>query len=244
MSAAIVIPARYASTRYPGKPLIEIKGKSLIQRVWEKCAEALEPQHVYVATDDDKIAAHCKQNGMQVLMTSSTCLTGTDRVYEASQQLKYDMIINVQGDEPLVTPEDIRKILAVSIRQKSAVVCGMTQISEESDFRSPTVPKVVCNLNGELMYMSRAAIPTSKAFAFKQAHKQVCIYGFPPDLLKVFYKYGRKTPVEEIEDIEILRFVELGHKVQMVPLSTTAIAVDTPEDVTRVVEFLDRHGLE
>ena len=167
-------------------------------------------------------------------MTSDCCLTGTDRVFQASQQLNAELIVNVQGDEPLVDPSDITKVIDAHHLNSQAVHCGMCPIKTEEDFRSPSVPKIVCGRNGRLLYMSRAAIPTDKKLTFRGAMKQVCIYTFPPDVLKAFAEYGRKTPLESIEDIEILRFMELGYEVEMVEVSDSSVAVDFPEDVERV----------
>lgn len=238
MSCAIVIPARYESSRFPGKPLVNISGKSLIYRVWERCTLATDKSDIFVATDDKRIVEHCSQFGIQTLMTSSSCLTGTDRIYEASLQLPHDRFINVQGDEPLVTKADIDAVRTASEKNSGTVVCGMTEIFEEQDFRSGTVPKVVCDLNKRLLYMSRAAIPTNKTLGFTKAYKQVCVYAFPKALLKEFASVKQKTPIEQIEDIEILRFLEMGHPVQMVELNSPAIAVDTPDDVRRVEAYL------
>lgn len=238
MNTKILIPARFQSSRFPGKPLVDICGQSLIERVWQKCCLAAKKQDVYVATDSEKIAEHCKSKDIQVIMTSDKCLTGTDRVYEAAEKLKADLIINVQGDEPLIDPADISRIIDAHISNPKAIHCGMCPIKTEQDFRSPSVPKVVCSPNGKLFYMSRAAVPTDKNLAFRTAMKQVCIYAFPAEALKVFSKYGKKTPLESVEDIEILRFLELGYEVEMVEVSDSSIAVDFPEDLIRVINAI------
>lgn len=238
MRPVIIIPARYQSSRFPGKPLAMIAGISLIRRVWDRCAMALPPAQVYVATDDTTIAAHCREQGIQVLMTSDTCLTGTDRVFEASTQVEADLFINVQGDEPLIAPADIAAVIAAALARPGQVVNAMCEIASEDDFRSPTVPKVVARPDGRLLYMSRGAIPTAKALAFVAARKQVCIYAFPKAALAAFAGRRAKTELEAIEDIEILRFLELGFEVQMVEVSTASIAVDVPSDIERVEQAL------
>lgn len=243
MSVSIIIPARFASTRFPGKPLADICGKSLIQRVWERCIRALPPSKVYVATDSEKIAAHCNNHGIQTVMTSSNCLTGTDRVWEASKAIDAEIYVNVQGDEPLIEPEDIKKVIAAAEKAPGQVVNAMCPITEEQDFRSVTVPKVVARPDGRLLYMSRCAIPTNKNLGFESANKQVCIYALNKSALEVFAKVETKTPLEELEDIEILRFLELGIDVHMVSVSSTSIAVDTPEDVRRVEAAIRLRGL-
>jgi 3-deoxy-manno-octulosonate cytidylyltransferase (CMP-KDO synthetase) len=234
MKFVIIIPARYRSSRFPGKPLVQICGKSLVRRVWDRCVEALPEQEVYVATDDERIAAHCTKQGIRTLITSSTCLTGTDRVYEAAQQVEADVYINVQGDEPMIMPSDILAVMDAARDSPGSVVNAMCPIAIESDFYSPFVPKVVSRPDGRLLYMSRAAIPSTKSHGFVTANKQVCIYGFTKQALAAFYAHGRKTALEEIEDIEILRFLELGFEVKMIPVSGASLAVDIPEDVVRV----------
>ena len=234
MKPAIVIPARYKSSRFEGKPLTPIKGRAMIEWVWMRCVSALSEDQVYVATDDDRIAAHCRDAGIAVVMTPTTCLTGTDRVYEASKQIDADLLINVQGDEPLIDPSDIEAVLAAAIKHPGDIINAMCPIADEADFRSPSVPKVVARPDSRLMYMSRAAIPTGKDFGFHGAMKQVCIYAFPIELLAAFASAGGKTPVEQVEDIEILRFLELGHQVRMIEVSSSSINVDFPEDVAQV----------
>jgi 3-deoxy-manno-octulosonate cytidylyltransferase (CMP-KDO synthetase) len=238
MDTAIIIPARYQSTRFPGKPLINILGKSMIRRVWEQCEKALPSKNIFVATDSEKIKNHCLENNIQVLLTSSDCLTGTDRVYEASKQIQAETIINVQGDEPLVNPEDIKMVIEESKRYPNKIINAMCPILEEKDFRSINVPKVVVRKDFQLLYMSRAPIPIDKINSFSKAWKQVCIYAFPKNALKNFSLEGSKTPLEFLEDIEILRFLELGYDIKMIEVSTSSIAVDVQKDVKRVVEAI------
>lgn len=230
----VVIPARYHSTRFPGKPLADIHGKSMIQHVWDKCINATSPDRVIVATDDDQILNHCKENKMQVLLTSDSCLTGTDRLYEIAQNRKVDVYINVQGDEPMVSPNDIKAVIQASENNPGTTINAMCQINNEPDFRNPNIPKVVTQKDGQLLYMSRSPIPTNKKLAFTKAMKQVCIYAFPYDVLINFGLLKEKTPLESIEDLEILRLLELGYKVKMIEVSGASIAVDTPQDLIKV----------
>ncbi len=234
----IVIPARYASSRFPGKPLAEVAGKSLLSRVWARCVQALPPERVVVATDDERIATHCTAQGMAYVMTPSDCPTGTDRVHHVARQMDASVYINVQGDEPLIEPGDIRTVIEAAQRYPGEVVNAYCAIEAEADFRNPNVPKVVVAPDGRLLYMSRAAVPTDKQLGFRAAWKQVCIYALPAAPLAAFFEAGSKTTVEAIEDIEILRFLELGHTVRMVAVSSASIAVDVPEDVVRVEEAL------
>jgi len=236
MKTAVIIPARYESTRFPGKPLINILGQSLIQRVWVQCTKLFSSNDVYIATDDDRIERHCEENKMQCIMTSTTCLTGTDRVAQAYVNLnkKYDVIINVQGDEPLIEPIDILQVLEEYKRSFDLVCCGMCKIKTEDDFRNPNIIKIVCGYQNHLLYASRSAIPTNKNLEFKGGYKQVCIYAFSPSTIIAFHNEFKKSTLELIEDIEILRFLEIGYDVKMIEVSDASISVDVPEDVEKV----------
>jgi len=238
MDALIIIPARYASSRYPGKPLVDIAGKTLLSRVWERCVPVLGQQGVVVATDDQRIVDHCEEVGMRWVMTPSTCLTGTDRLAAAAEQLKADLYINVQGDEPLIQPSDIQRVIDLAAQHQGEVLNAYCAIEQEQDYLSRNVPKVVMRPDGRLLYMSRAPIPGTKAADFVRADKQVCIYAFPPEALRAYAACAEKTPLESLEDIEILRFLELGYEVRMIEVSGSSIAVDAPEDVARVVAAL------
>lgn len=230
----IVIPARYKSSRFPGKPLAQIKGKSMIQRVWEKCTEAVGKDKILVATDHKKIKNHCETLDIPVLMTSEECLTGSDRIYEVAQKIEAEIYVNVQGDEPLISSSDINEVINATKKHKGKVICAMCPIDDEIDFRNLNVPKVVTRLDGQLLYMSRAPIPSNKQDDFSSGKKQVCIYGFPRNILLEFGSYGKKSTLEAIEDLELLRLLELGHEIQMIDVSSSSIAVDTPEDLDRV----------
>jgi len=238
---AIVIPARYQSSRFPGKPLVDIHGVSMICRVWRQCTKTLPSTQVFVATDSNEIADHCEECGIQVLMTSDTCLTGTDRVYEASKQINAKMIVNVQGDEPLIEPNDIQMVIQESKKNPDQIINAMCPLTDEDDFTSTTVPKVVFRQDRRLLYMSRAGIPTNKYHEFTESWKQVCIYAFPTAALEQFSQIKKKSHFESIEDIEILRFLEMGLDVKMVEVSQSSIAVDVPADVAKVEEALHVH---
>lgn len=238
MKYAVVIPARYESSRFPGKPLVDICGKSMIQHVWERCCLAVPKELVFVATDNEKIKDAVESFGGQVVMTSSSCMTGTDRLAEANLILDCDFLINVQGDEPLIEPDDINAVIKCYKNNPGTVVNAMAKIHIEEDFRSKSVPKLVTSLSGKLLYMSRAPIPTNKEHELKTAYKQVCIYAFAREHLEMFANAQQKTPVEEIEDIEILRFLENDVFVQMIEVNDSSVAVDFPSDVGRVVKLI------
>ena len=234
----IIIPARYESSRLPGKALKYIEGKTMLQRTFEKCIEALSKQDVYIATNNLKIKKHCENFGANVLMTSTSCLTGTDRIAEASKYINCDVVINVQGDEPIINPADIIKVIDTAREYPGEIINGMAIIETLDEFVNPSIPKVVTRPDGKLLYMSRAAIPTTKKLKFETAWKQICIYAFPVDSLKTFAQQDNKTSLEQIEDIEILRFVEMGYDVRMIKLSGSSFAIDTPEDLKKIRKYI------
>lgn len=240
MKYILVIPARYNSSRLPGKPLLELKGKSMLQRVYEKCNSVVKKELIYVATDDSRIKDHCDSINIQCLITSKECLTGTDRVAEVSKLIKADYYINVQGDEPVFNPYDI-KLLIESITDNSKkfdVYGGYCKINTSEKFFSQNIPKVVFNNRNELLYMSRAGIPSNKTKSFNFGYRQVCAYGFSSYALEMFSSKSNKTIFESEEDIEILRFLELGIKVQMLEMSNDSISIDIPEDINEVLNLL------
>ena len=240
-----VIPARYASSRYPGKPLVPLLGRPMLLRVADICAEAFGGASVVVATDDDRIRVVAEDAGFRVEMTSDRALTGTDRIAEIADRLGTDVILNVQGDEPLLDPADLIRIAEVKSADPSVVVNGYHPLGPDEDPTSTNLPKAVIDRDERLLYMSRAAIPGTKAGAPSADTtylKQVCIYGFSPDDLHLFASVSAKGPLEAAEDIEILRFLELGHPVRMVRTSTASLAVDAPEDVAKVKEALRLAG--
>lgn len=232
---AIIIPARYESKRLPGKPLIKIKGKEMILHTAERCIEAIgDKSNVYVATDDTRIGNLCKSNNIQVIYTSSDCKTGTDRVKEAWDKLNtYDFIINVQGDEPLVLAENIRSVID-NYLESGNTTTGIAKLKNEADFFNRNIVKFVCS-NNNLLYASRAPIPSSKTGEFYKGYCHVPIYAFNRADLETFY--GNKTPIESIEDIEILRFLELGIKINTVELLEYHPAVDVFEDIEKVNSY-------
>lgn len=238
MKFVVAIPARLKSTRLPGKPLIDILGKSMIQRTYEQCIKAVNRELVYVVTDSDVIKKHCEDRDMQVVMTSEKCLTGTDRIAEFSDHIDADYYINVQGDEPLINPDDIQLIINAIDSYPDEILNGYAPIDSEDDYRSFSVPKLVFRQDKKLMYMSRAAIPANKSNQFVMAYRQVCIYSFPKKSLKAFRSNNGKASVEGIEDIEILRFIELGYEVRMIEVSPNSISVDHATDVEKVINKL------
>ncbi len=232
----ILIPARYDSHRLPGKALKKIAGKTMIRRTYER--SVLSGMNAMVVTDDKRIVDECFRYDIPVDIVTEPCKTGTDRVARcAEKNTKADWIINVQGDEPFANPDDILKVAhQMETGNPHEVVNGMSPITNPADFHDETIPKVIA-WGGLLKYMSRAPVPypygPTKEMWNRNAMQQVCIYGFFRHHLEKFMNQNVKTKFEESEDIEILRFIEMGIPVRMLELEGSPIHVDTPEDLER-----------
>jgi 3-deoxy-manno-octulosonate cytidylyltransferase (CMP-KDO synthetase) len=174
----VIIPARYESSRFPGKPLVPILGVPMIVRVARQAAAAVGGEHVYVATDDDQIADVVRKAGFRAVATSRTAQTGTDRVAEAAETLEADAYINVQGDEPMLDPATIDAVIAAKRTASGVVINAMAALGSDEDKHSPNLPKVVASESGRLLYMSRSALPGYKDPRCAPAtyRKQVCVY--------------------------------------------------------------------
>ena len=236
----IVIPARYNSKRLPGKPLIKINGIPMLLRTYNQCKKAVSETQIIIATDDVRIQNLCKKHNIRCVMTSKKCLTGTDRVYEVSKKIKKDFYINVQGDEPICNPKDIKKIITFAKKNPKHIINGYTDIKDKNSFYSQNIPKVIFDNNKNLIYMSRAPIPSNKKKRFIKGWRQVCIYSFPYRSLRNFALNKKKTLLESIEDLESNRFIELGYKVKMIKMSDKSIAVDTKDDLKKVEKILKK----
>ena len=242
MRSVIIIPARYKSSRFPGKPLALLLGKPMILWVAELSAKAIGRENVYVATEDSRIAQLVEQAGYQAVMTSTNALTGTDRLAEAAQKIVADIYINVQGDEPVLDPSDIIKIRDKKIDNMDSVINGYCKISKNEDPNSVNIPKVIFNEQEKMLYMSRVALPGFKDDKNMPLsyYKQVCIYAFTNKELQKFKDFSRKSVLEQSEDIEILRFLELDTDIIMVKTEGQSFAVDVPEDVSPVEAALKK----
>ena len=221
-----IIPARFASKRLPGKPLLSICGMPMVVRTYNQCVKVVNEKNVYVATDSIKIQNICRHYMIKSILTSKECLTGTDRVAEVAKKIKAKIYINLQGDEPIFNTSDLKKLIKVGLSNPNKIINGYTEILEKKDFFNANIPKVVFGKNRNLIYMSRSSIPFNKKKKFVKAYRQVCAYSIPHKYLKLFYSKS-KSPLEKIEDIEILRFLELGINVKMVKMSDKSISVDT-----------------
>lgn len=236
----VVIPARYQSSRFPGKPLTKILGKEMILHVAERALGAVERSQIIIATDSMKIADVVRDNGFEIKLTSDQHPTGTDRVWEAIKDDNIDFVVNIQGDEPMFHPEDLVQIIKAKIDFPGHVVNGMADLMSNENASDFNIPKVVYDESSNLLYMSRQAIPGSKvnedlSIPFK---KQVCLYGFNKEHLEAYANFGRKSNLEQFEDIEILRFFEVGIPVKMIALMGNTKAVDIPEDVPEVEQLM------
>ena len=239
--SVVVIPARYKSSRFPGKPLAKIYGKEMILWVCEVAEKSVGSENVYVATENEEIAHLVKNNGYQVVMTSDECLTGTDRVAEASKEIDADIFINIQGDEPLVSADDVNKVIEAKKDNPKHIINCMSKLHKDEDPSDVKIPKVVTDKDNDLLYASRGCIPMNKngldpIIVGSEAYKQVCIYGFSKEQLDRFHS-GKKTSLESVEDIEIIRFLEKGMCVKMLELNTVSYAVDYPEDIKKIEEI-------
>lgn len=237
-----VIPARYESSRFPGKPLANILGKPMIWWTYQQCKKVKDLDILYVATDDIRIFNKCKEYKMEVIMTSNKHLTGTDRIGEVAKNISSDLIVNIQGDEPLLEPTTIEKAIQPFYDNPNLKISNlMTEIKNPIEIVNPTIPKVITNNEGMGIYLTRSASPFPKSKIDFKYYKQVCVYGFKPEILEFYCEFGKKygkAKIESIEDIEILRFIENGYKVQYVEVDSDTIAVDTEKDLKKVREIL------
>jgi 3-deoxy-manno-octulosonate cytidylyltransferase (CMP-KDO synthetase) len=235
MKVVAVIPARMASTRFPGKPLADIMGLPMIEHVRRRVALSPLIQEVVVATCDQEIFAAVTAHGGQAVMTAPTHERCTDRVAEAAAFLQADIIVNVQGDEPLVQPDMFAPLLA-PLQAEPELPCTnlMAEISSDEEFTNPDVVKTVCDLQGNALYFSREPIPSVRKAAEQalQKFKQLGIIAFRREFLHTFTNLA-PTPLEAVESVDMLRAVEHGYQVRMVVTPFQVVGVDTPADLER-----------
>lgn len=235
-----VIPSRFASTRFPGKPLIDIDGKTMIQRVYEQAKKANSLADVVVATDDDRIFNNVKSFGGEAIMTSSSHQSGTDRCAEVSEKFdeKYDVIINIQGDEPFIDPEQIDQLCACFKDEKTDIATLIKKIDIEEDLFNPNRPKVAIDENNFALMFSRNAIPQipnlEKEEWFKQHtfYRHVGIYGYRSEVLAKISLLP-VSPLEKKERLEQLRWLENDYSIKVAETEHSAIAIDSPEDLEK-----------
>ena len=246
---AVIIPARFASTRLPAKPLHVIAGKPLIRHVWERCARAKGIDSVIVATDDLRIAECAFAFGAEVAMTSPKHRSGTDRVAEVAKKLRgFSHVINVQGDEPLVDPVVIAKLAAAMAKERGIEMITSASVFEpDDDLANPNMVKVVLDRAGDALYFSRSVIPFVREEKRSTSNVQRStfnflrhqgIYGYTTKFLLQFVKW-RPGILEQAESLEQLRALENGAKIRVILAKHAAVSVDTPEDVRTVERILN-----
>ena len=234
-----IIPARYMSTRFQGKPLADMFGKPMIWWVYEQCKNVNEFEELYVATDDDRIEKVCKEYDMNVIMTSKEHKTGTDRIVEVSKTVKADIYVVVMGDEPALSSEDIRMVIPVFNDNKVDTAMLVTKFKNCVDVTNPSTIKLAINEHNELIYMSRCPIPFPKGKLDYDYYKNVGVYAFTADALDFFGK-TKAGKLESIEEMEMLRMLENHRLVKTVYIDTDAMSVDTPKDLDRVKKIISK----
>ena len=229
-----VIPARYASTRFPGKPLVDIKGKTMIQRVYEQSMLA-NLNKVVVATDDERIAAEVSRFGGEFVMTASAHQSGTDRCAEVVQNLSgYDIVINIQGDEPFIDPKQINLICDCFKDENVQLATLIKEIHNEEELFNPNVPKVVIGDQQQALYFSRHPIPYLRNPAHvHQFYKHIGIYGYKTATLLEITKL-KPSALELAESLEQLRWIENGYQIQTKLTDIETIAIDSPNDLLKI----------
>lgn len=233
MKAICVIPSRYASTRLPGKPLKDIAGKPMIVRVLERAQQAKHIDKALVATDDARIVQAVQACGGEAVMTSKDCQTGTDRLAEVARACtNYDVVINVQGDEPLIDPVLIDRLAALFEDDSPLCMATVrTPIHNEAEAQNPNNVKVVCDLQGYALYFSRSLLPYLRQKA--PVYKHLGIYAYRRDFLLTFATLPR-SPLETAESLEQLRALENGYRIRVIEAQGSFIGVDTEADLEKV----------
>jgi 3-deoxy-manno-octulosonate cytidylyltransferase (CMP-KDO synthetase) len=237
-----IIPARYASTRFPAKALVDIGGKSMIQRVYEQSAKATQLSQVIVATDDERILNHVMDFGGKAVMTSENHHSGTDRCYEALTKTEglYEYVINIQGDEPFISPEPIDRLAEV-LTGETELATLVKIIDNDEILFNPNVPKAVLNKRNEVMYFSRQTIPylrnkeTQEWLSSHVFYKHIGIYAYRTDVLAKITKLPVSS-LETAEALEQLRWLENGYAIKAVITADDSHGVDTPDDLDRVTK--------
>jgi 3-deoxy-manno-octulosonate cytidylyltransferase (CMP-KDO synthetase) len=249
MKTAIIIPARYRSSRLPGKPLLKETGKYLVQHVYERACQSRRAREVIVATDDPRIAAAVEHFGGRVAMTRRDHPSGTDRVAEAARGLDADIIVNLQGDEPLIDPATLDLLPDLLQRDADAPMATLAvPISSAEQWHNPNCVKVVCDVQGRALYFSRSPIPFVRdgrpdfAAERPQFLQHLGLYAFRREFLLRLSQMP-PAPLEQLEKLEQLRFLAAGHKIAVGVVRRASIGVDTLEDYRRFVEMVRGGGM-
>jgi 3-deoxy-manno-octulosonate cytidylyltransferase (CMP-KDO synthetase) len=237
-----IIPSRYDSSRLPGKPLKDICGKPMVWWVYQLAIKVPGLTDVIVATDDERIVSACVEYDIPTIMTSKNCFTGTDRVAEVSSKVKADIYVSIQGDEPLLEPTVVQHVIDIMLKDTN-VGCATLKTTYKNpvDVVNGTTPKVVCDVNNDIMLFSRSPIPYPKASLDYKYYRPMGVYAFRPDVL-TFYANTEPSNLEKIEEIELLRLLEHGLKIRIEEVESDTIAVDTEKDLKRVCNYLMNIG--
>jgi 3-deoxy-manno-octulosonate cytidylyltransferase (CMP-KDO synthetase) len=243
MKSIIVIPARYGATRFPGKSLARIDGRPMIQWVWEAACRSRLTEQVLVATDDDRIADVAAKFGADVIMTKKSHGSGTDRMAEVADKISAQLYVNVQGDEPLLSPSAVDDLIRGMMESPRVPIGTLAhRIESEAEWRSPEVVKVVCNRHHEALYFSRSPLPFQRAFDGKaRLLRHVGIYAFRARALATFVSL-KPSPLEIAESLEQLRALEYGLTIQVIETKYRCLGVDTPADLARVEAALRKQA--
>jgi 3-deoxy-manno-octulosonate cytidylyltransferase (CMP-KDO synthetase) len=236
---AIIIPTRYESKRFPGKALVKVGEKPLIHYVYQQAQEVRGAGQVLVATDDERIKKAVEEFGGQVVMTSANHKCGTERVAEAAESLEAEIIINLQGDEPLIDPGSIEQVIAAMADNPTLPMATLkTRIVDEKDLRNPNVVKVVTDRDDFALYFSRSAIPHHGKSSGQHAYKHIGVYAYRKDFLSQFARL-EQTELEKREKLEQLRVLENGFKIMVVETEHDSIAVNTLKELELVITLME-----
>lgn len=235
-----IIPARYASTRFPGKPLVDIAGKTMIQRVYEQAKKCTQLSDIIVATDDERIYNHVIAFGGKAVMTSPDHQSGTDRCAEVTQiHPTYEVIVNIQGDEPYIDPEQIKKLISCFNDSATQIATLIKKVLTDDELNNTNSPKVIINKHSEAIYFSRSPLPHIRGqepqnwlqhFTY---FKHIGIYGYRADILQQITKLSISS-LEKAESLEQLRWIENGYKIKVAETELETYAIDTPEDLEKL----------
>jgi len=244
MKSICVIPARYSSTRLPGKPLKDICGKPMICRVWERARLAKSVEEVIVATDDERILQAVEKNSGRAIMTRADHKTGTDRLAEVAEKFPdVEVIVNVQGDEPLIEPALIDELIGEFVADKNLQMATVaTELTDADEMKNPNNVKVVLDKNNDALYFSRSLIPYPRNVGKAKVFKHIGIYAYRRNFLLAYAKMT-PTPLEQSESLEQLRALENGYKIRVIKSSCRFVGVDTEEDLKRVNEIYQREEI-
>ncbi len=236
-----IIPSRYSSTRLPGKPLIQIAGKPLIQHVWERAKQSKLLSDIIIATDDKRILNTVFNFGGKAVLTSQRCHNGTERCAEVIKNMNVDIVINIQGDEPLMSPKTIDSLVReISSDKESVMATAAVKIVDNTEIDDPNVVKVVFDNSKKALYFSRSLIPYPRDKSVRpEVYKHLGIYAYKKKFLLDFIKF-KKCKIEQTEQLEQLRAIEYGYKIKVVVVNNDSIGVDTPEDIVKVARIIEK----